>query len=72
MTKVNLFQEKFGTPGKGAAGKVVPYMVDWVQNFIRLSPFVILASSSDDGRSCRKSSYVHPEPSFASRLNSML
>ena len=50
MTKVNLFQEKFGTPGKGAAGKVVPYMVDWVQNFIRLSPFVILASSSDDGR----------------------
>lgn len=51
MTKVNIFQEKFGKPSGRAAEKVVPYMIDWVQNFIRLSPFVILATSDGDGNS---------------------
>jgi uncharacterized protein len=50
MTTINKFQEQFGTPSKGAATKVVPYMIDWVQDFIRLSPFVILATSNSEGR----------------------
>lgn len=46
---MNKYQEKFGTPSGLAATKVVPYMIDWVQNFIRLSPFVILATSNENG-----------------------
>ena len=49
VTKKNIFQEKFGAPSGRAATKVVPYMIDWVQNFIRLSPFVVLATSDSDG-----------------------
>lgn len=47
---MNQFQEQFGVPSKGAASKVVPYMIDWVQEFIRRSPFVILATSSESGQ----------------------
>ncbi len=49
MTAINQFQEQFGAPSKGATSKVVPYMIDWVQEFIRHSPFAILASSNASG-----------------------
>ncbi|MEZ4866633.1 MAG: pyridoxamine 5'-phosphate oxidase family protein [Caldilineaceae bacterium] len=45
----NLFQEKFGKPSGRAATKVVPYMTDWVQEFIRRAPFAVLASSDGNG-----------------------
>ena len=50
MIAINQFQEKFGKPSRGAATKVVPYMNDWVQTFIRHAPFAILASSDAAGR----------------------
>lgn len=49
MSDVNIFQEKFGKPSGRAATKVVPYMDDWVQNFIRAAPFAVLATSNTDG-----------------------
>jgi hypothetical protein len=50
MSTVNVFQEQFGAPSAGAKGKVRPYMIDWIQEFIRHSPFVILASSNTAGQ----------------------
>ena len=50
MTELNQFQAKFGKPSKGAATKVVPYLSEWVQTFIRHAPFAILASSDADGQ----------------------
>jgi uncharacterized protein len=49
MTEMNLFQEKFGKPSKGAATKVVSYMSEWVQTFIRHAPFAILTTSDAAG-----------------------
>lgn len=49
MTTRNQFQEKFGAPSERAASKVAPYMNEWVQEFIRHSPFVILATSNQHG-----------------------
>ncbi len=49
MSDVNIFQEKFGKPSGRAATKVVAYMDEWVQNFIRAAPFAVLASSNADG-----------------------
>jgi len=49
MAEVNIFQEQFGKPSRGAATKVVPYMNEWVQAFIRQAPFAILASSDAEG-----------------------
>lgn len=49
MTDTNIFQEKFGRPSGRAATKVVPYMTEWVQDFIRCAPFAVLASSDADG-----------------------
>ncbi len=49
MSDVNIFQEKFGKPSGRAATKVVPYMDEWVQGFIRAAPFAVLASSNADG-----------------------
>ena len=46
----NTFQEKFGTPSERAEKKVVPYMTDWVQDFIRQSPFAVLATSNSQGQ----------------------
>ena len=45
MSDTNLFQEKFGKPSGRAATKVVPYMDEWVQNFIRNAPFAVLSTS---------------------------
>src|SRR5215213_5818435 len=46
----NIFQEQFGIPSKGASEKVRPYMIEWVQTFIRESPFMIMATSNADGQ----------------------
>ncbi len=50
MTKLNKFQEQFGPPSKGASTKVRPYMIEWIQEFIRQSPFLILATSNQAGQ----------------------
>jgi predicted pyridoxine 5'-phosphate oxidase superfamily flavin-nucleotide-binding protein len=43
------YQDKFGYPAPRTAGKVKPSMVPWVQEFIRRSPFCVMATSSGDG-----------------------
>lgn len=45
----NRFQEQFGTPKGRAAIKVRDYMTSYVKNFIRQSPFVIMATSDREG-----------------------
>jgi len=50
MSDKNLFQEKFGKPSGRAATKVVPYLDEWVQNFIRHAPFAVLATSNPAGQ----------------------
>mgnify|MGYP003575099841 FL=1 len=45
----NKYQEKFGYPVERTQGKVRPAMAAWIQDFIRHSPFCILATSSADG-----------------------
>ena len=46
----NKFQEKFGYPIERTKGKVRPTMVPWIQEFIRNSPFCVMATinSNDD------------------------
>ena len=46
---MNSFQEIFGPPSAGAANKVVDYMTDWVQGYIRHAPFAIMASADPNG-----------------------
>src|ERR1044072_59149 len=43
------YQDKFGYPVPRTAGKVKPSMVPWVQNFIRHSPFCVMATSNRQG-----------------------
>ena len=50
MSTLNAFQQQFGKPSPGAQGKVRPYLIDWIQDFIRQSPFVVLATSNADGQ----------------------
>jgi uncharacterized protein len=45
----NSFQEEFGLPSEGARTKVLDFMEERVQNFIRHSPFAVLATSDADG-----------------------
>jgi predicted pyridoxine 5'-phosphate oxidase superfamily flavin-nucleotide-binding protein len=45
----NRYQEKFGYPVERSAGKVKTEMVPWVQEFIRKSPFCVLATSNASG-----------------------
>jgi PPOX class probable FMN-dependent enzyme len=47
----NIFREQFGEPAERTKAKVLPYMIEWVQAFIRESPFLILATSSATGQS---------------------
>ncbi len=46
----NIFREQFGEPADRTKAKVRPYMIEWVQEFIRQSPFAILSSSSATGQ----------------------
>lgn len=50
MTTLNKFQAQFGPPSKGASTKVRPYMIEWIQDFIRQSPFLIMATSNAAGQ----------------------
>jgi PPOX class probable FMN-dependent enzyme len=50
MTTLNPFHEQFGKPAERTQAKVRPYMIDWIQDFIRQSPFVILATSNTAGQ----------------------
>ena len=43
------YQEKFGYPVPRTAGKVQPSMAPWIQDFIRHSPFCVMATSSGNG-----------------------
>ena len=45
----NKYQEKFGYPVERTAGKVKSQMALWVQEFIRKSPFCVLATSNANG-----------------------
>ena len=47
--QLNRFADAFGTPAGRAATKVVDHMTPYVQEFIRNSPFAIMASSSAEG-----------------------
>lgn len=46
----NRFQEKFGTPSGGAVTKVVDHLNDYVREFIRNAPFVVMATANRDGQ----------------------
>jgi predicted pyridoxine 5'-phosphate oxidase superfamily flavin-nucleotide-binding protein len=43
------YQQKFGFPADRTARKVKPAMAAWIQEFIKHSPFCILATSNADG-----------------------
>ena len=45
----NKFQEKFGSPADRTKSKVRPSMHPWIQDFIRHSPFCVMATSSGVG-----------------------
>ena len=45
----NKYQEKFGYPAERTQGKVRPNMAQWIQNFIRHSPFCVMATSNAKG-----------------------
>jgi uncharacterized protein len=45
----NKYQEKFGYPVPRTAGKVKPQMAQWIQEFIKRSPFCVLATSNANG-----------------------
>ena len=49
--KPNRFAEKFGYPNPNgrAVTKVKDYMTSYVQDFIRHAPFMIMASSGEEG-----------------------
>ena len=43
------YQEKFGYPVERTKGKVRPHMAAWIQDFIRHSPFCVMATSNTEG-----------------------
>src|SRR5918999_1777813 len=43
------YQDKFGYPVERTKGKVRPYMAAWIQDFIRHSPFCVMATSDANG-----------------------
>lgn len=47
--QLNRFRDAFGTPAGRAATKVVDHMTPYVQEFIKHSPFVVMASSNTEG-----------------------
>jgi uncharacterized protein len=61
------FQEKFGHPVERTKGKVRPYMAAWIQDFIRHSPFCVVATC-DAGGNC-DASPKGGTPGFVKVLN---
>jgi uncharacterized protein len=45
----NKYRDKFGYPAERTEGKVKPTMAKWIQEFIRHSPFCVLATSNAHG-----------------------
>jgi uncharacterized protein len=45
----NKYQDKFGYPAERTKAKVKPTMAKWIQEFIRHSPFCVLATSNAHG-----------------------
>ena len=45
----NRFSEAFGYPKDTVVGKLKPYLTRYVQEFVRHSPFVVMATSDDEG-----------------------
>jgi uncharacterized protein len=43
------YQDKFGHPIERTKAKVRPFMAGWIQDFIRHSPFCVMATSNDRG-----------------------
>jgi predicted pyridoxine 5'-phosphate oxidase superfamily flavin-nucleotide-binding protein len=43
------YQDKFGHPAERTKGKVRPVMAPWIQDFIRHSPFCVMATSNRSG-----------------------
>lgn len=43
------YQEKFGYPAERAQGKVRSFMAPWIQDFIRRSPFCVMATRNAEG-----------------------
>jgi uncharacterized protein len=43
------YQDTFGYPAERTKGKVKPTMAAWIQEFIRQSPFCVLATSNANG-----------------------
>ena len=43
------YQDKFGYPAEQTKAKVRPAMAPWIQDFIRHSPFCVMATSSANG-----------------------
>jgi uncharacterized protein len=43
------YQDRFGHPAERTRGKVKPYMAGWIQDFIRQSPFCVVATSNNNG-----------------------
>ena len=48
---MNRFQEQFGVSTEQTASKVRDHMHAWIQEFIRQSPFAVMATANRDGRS---------------------
>ncbi len=49
LAPTNRYQESFGLPSERARTKVVDYLDEFVQNFIRQAPFAVMASADGDG-----------------------
>jgi PPOX class probable FMN-dependent enzyme len=49
-TAKSRFAEQFGSPKDTTAAKVKPFMTDYVQEFIRNSPFAVMATSDATGQ----------------------
>ncbi len=49
MEDINLFQDEFGAPIPGAREKIRDDLGPWAKEFIRLSPFLVFASSNEKG-----------------------
>jgi PPOX class probable FMN-dependent enzyme len=45
----NKYQDRFGYPIERTKGKVRPFMAAWIQDFIRHSPFCVMATSNAKG-----------------------
>lgn len=67
MAKMNRGQQVFGEPSTRTRAKVRIYMSEWVQEFIKHSPFAVMASSNLEG--CCDASPKGGKPGFVKVLD---